>query len=59
LKYPRAFSSLNIEEMTVTGNLPIKKMLARKIKWNTVDDDKLTESSFDDEQTDIKTLKPM
>ena len=60
MKYPRAFSSVKIEEMTVTGNLPIKKMWERKIKWKTVDDSIwANESPYEEESGDTKVIKPM
>jgi len=33
--------TVDIKEMTPTGNMEVSEMLARKIQWKTVDDDKL------------------
>lgn len=31
--------NMMIDEMSITGNMKLSEMLARKIKWRTVDDD--------------------
>lgn len=34
------FAYVQYKEMSLTGNMELSEMLARKIKWKTVDDDK-------------------
>lgn len=34
-----AYDGLQIEELSLTGNMKIEEMWSRKIKWATVDDD--------------------
>lgn len=29
----------NIQEMSITGNMPLKELRERKVQWRTVDDD--------------------
>jgi hypothetical protein len=41
--------------MTPTGNMEVSEMLERKIKWKTVDDDKLAPSTLS-RGTDWKNL---
>lgn len=36
---PHAYDMLNIRELSLTGNMFLDEMQARKIKWKTVDDD--------------------
>ena len=37
---PIKYQDLQIDELSLTGNMYLKEMMARKIKWATVDDDK-------------------
>ena len=37
---PVAYSGLEVTELSLTGNMLLKEMKARKIKWMTVDDDR-------------------
>lgn len=37
---PVTYQDLEIKELSLTGNMELKEMWARKIKWATVDDDK-------------------
>lgn len=42
---PVDFESVEIEEMSLTGNMKFKEMWERKIKWATTDDDKFPSKS--------------
>ena len=60
LKHDRSVDQLEIEELSVTANMPITEMQKRKIDWKTVDDDKLVfEEPVNDGQDNVKTLKAM
>lgn len=57
LKHYIEFNELEIEELSVSANMPVSEMQNRKINWKTVDDEKLAEDqTADDSQNDIKTL---
>lgn len=38
---PVAYDGLEITELSLTGNMELKEMQARKLKWMTVDDEKM------------------
>ena len=46
---PSSFASLNytLTEKSLTANMDLTEMLARRIQWKTVDDAKLAEGSID------------
>ena len=50
----------DISEMSLTGNMYLKEMMERKIKWKTVDDKETPELSKLDYSTDFDkiTLEP-
>jgi DNA transposition AAA+ family ATPase len=49
IKAPVDYTKMDIKEMSLTANMELKDMLARKIQWKTVDDDKegLNKSKID------------
>ena len=49
IKAPVEYTKMDIKEMSITANMELKDMLARKIQWKTVDDNKegLTKSKID------------
>lgn len=58
---PVDFEALEINELSLTGNMLLEEMKARKIKWQTVDDDKdeFPRSAVEQEFTpDVVTLEP-
>lgn len=60
LRHYRAVESIDIQELSITANMPLAELQKRKIDWKTVDDDKLVfEELVNDAHNDIKTLKPM
>lgn len=59
LKYPREIASIQIEELSLTGNMPITELQKRKIDWKTEDDYKLSYSAVEDQSDDVKALNPM
>jgi len=50
--------SLDFEEMSLTGNMPLKELRERKIQWKTVDDHKLVKKTLDIEDGPIIKLEP-
>ena len=50
--------SFSVVETSVTGNIPIKEMNARRLKWQTVDDDKLVKKDLDMSEGSIISLEP-
>lgn len=58
---PVKYQDLQISELSLTGNMELKEMQSRKIKWSTVDDDKedFPQSAIDYEFTTTSvTLEP-
>lgn len=58
IKHPREIESVKIQEMSLTGNMPLSEMQNRKIHWNTVDDAKLNFRDIVDQSENAKTLVP-
>ena len=58
LANPVMLHKLDIKEKSLTGNMDLKEMLDRKIKWKTVDDSKSTfgkiSHKFDGEYVDLE-----
>ena len=49
LKHSRSIYEVEIEELSVSANMPVQEMNDRKIQWKTIDDDKIVpQASFDD-----------
>lgn len=59
IKNSYAFSSIDIEELSLTANMALSELQERKIQWQTVDDDKLTHNQIEDVSDDIKSFKQM
>merc|ERR1719183_383450 len=52
LEHPAKFASINIDELSLTGNMKISEMRKRKIQWKTVDDHMLERNTLSYESGD-------
>lgn len=59
LKHPRALSSIDMVELTLSANMALSEQQERKIQWKSVDDDKHTYNELKDDDDDTKSFKPM
>lgn len=59
MKNPLDIASINVEEVSITGNMPIEEMQSRKIQWKTMDDDDLQSSMIQDPSDDMKAINAM
>lgn len=59
IKNPYALSSIDIEELSLTANMALSELQERKIQWQTVDDDKLTQNQIEDVSDDVKAFMQM
>ena len=53
INQPIEIESIEIKQLSVTGNMPIDELRQRKIKWNTTDDEHLHFQKIDDNPTDV------
>ena len=57
-KHPISFERVDIEELSLTGNMKLSEMRERKVQWKTVDDEVLGESKLSYETEEWMTIEP-
>lgn len=58
-KYPSDVETIDIEELSISANMPISELQKRKIDWKTAADDQLNTSKVDDAPVTKITMAPM